>query len=68
MSGAEVARRALVHRPALPVLFVTGYAERVALEGVGDAEVVGKPFLNGELAEKVRSALARRAGGEVVVD
>ena len=27
MSGAEVARRAHMTRPALPILFVTGYAD-----------------------------------------
>ena len=32
MSGAEVARRVQTIRPALPVLFVTGYADRAALE------------------------------------
>ena len=44
MSGAEVARRAHMTRPALPILFVTGYADRAALEGVSNAQIIGKPF------------------------
>jgi len=57
MSGAELARR--VHRqyPSLPVLFVTGYAERDALGDVSDRQIVSKPYVGGELAEKVRLAL-----------
>jgi signal transduction histidine kinase len=57
MSGAELKRRVRVKRPGLPVLFVTGFADRGALGGVSEAEIVGKPFLDGELDEKVRRAL-----------
>src|SRR5262245_53598052 len=60
MSGAEVARRVQTTRPALPVLFVTGYADRAALEGVSETQIIGKPFLNQELHDKVRAALAAR--------
>jgi CheY-like chemotaxis protein len=66
MSGAEVARRVQTTRPALPILFVTGYADRAALEGVGEAQIIGKPFVDTELHDKVRTALARRAPGKVV--
>ncbi|HZD88972.1 MAG TPA: response regulator [Pseudolabrys sp.] len=67
MSGAELARRVRIIRPGLPILFVTGFAERGMLDGVGDAQIVGKPFLTSELADKVRLALAAgasRAGVE----
>src|SRR5262245_18570548 len=37
MSGAEVARREETTRPTLPILFVTGYADRAALDGVSQA-------------------------------
>ncbi|HXD45625.1 MAG TPA: response regulator [Pseudolabrys sp.] len=57
MSGAELARHLRAERPSLPVLFVTGFAEREALAGISDRYIVSKPFLNGELAEKVRLAL-----------
>jgi len=58
MSGAELARRVKARRPELPVLFVTGFAERSALAGVQDGHIIGKPFVTGELAEKVQQALA----------
>ena len=58
MSGAELARRIHERQDLLPVLFVTGYAERDALGGVSDGRIVRKPYLTGELAEKVRLALA----------
>ena len=62
MSGAEVARRVRAKRPALPILFITGFADRTALAGVSEAQIVGKPFAQDELAEKARLALLRGAG------
>jgi signal transduction histidine kinase len=59
MNGAEVARLARAVRPALPVLFVTGYADRAALVGINDTQIVGKPFANDELASKIKVALAQ---------
>jgi signal transduction histidine kinase len=66
MSGAEVARRVQAKRPALPILFITGFADRTALAGVSEAQIVGKPFLDDELAEKVRLALAGGGANNVV--
>lgn len=57
MSGAELARRVCNHFPDLPVLFVTGFAERDALAAISDRQIVSKPFVSGELAEKVQLAL-----------
>ena len=57
MSGAEVARRVKVKRPVIPILFVTGFADRAALAGVSEAHIIGKPFIGSELAEKVALAL-----------
>ena len=57
MSGAELARHVRSRLPDLPVLFVTGFAEREALTGIADRYVVSKPFVNGDLAEKVKLAL-----------
>jgi signal transduction histidine kinase/CheY-like chemotaxis protein len=59
MNGAELARRVRTLRPALPILFVTGFADRSALAGVNEAHIVGKPFVGSELVDKVRAALAR---------
>jgi signal transduction histidine kinase len=61
MSGAELAERLRIKRPALPTLFITGYADYTALNGVSDAQIVTKPFVTGALAEKVRRALASGA-------
>ncbi len=66
MNGAEVARQVQAKRPALPILFVTGYADRTALAGVSEAWIVGKPFADDELAIKVRDALTRPGARTVV--
>jgi CheY-like chemotaxis protein len=58
MSGADVARHAQSLRPALPTVFITGYADHRALGGVSESHIVGKPFQPHELAQKVRAALA----------
>jgi CheY-like chemotaxis protein/anti-sigma regulatory factor (Ser/Thr protein kinase) len=67
MSGAEVASRVRVKRPNLPILFVTGFADRAQLAGVSEAQIIGKPYLDSELADKVRVALsgARRPSNVV---
>jgi signal transduction histidine kinase/ActR/RegA family two-component response regulator len=66
MNGADVARQALARRPRLPVLFVTGFADRSAMAGVSEAHIIGKPFVEDELARKVRLALAQSASDNVV--
>jgi signal transduction histidine kinase/ActR/RegA family two-component response regulator len=66
MNGAEVSRLARLKRPAMPVLFVTGYADRAALSGVSEAHIIGKPFMDDELAHKIRSALLEGTGDNVV--
>ena len=57
MSGAEVARRVRTRYPSLPIVFVTGYADRAALNGIGGSRTIGKPFNVRELAETVAAAL-----------
>jgi PAS domain S-box-containing protein len=57
MNGVKVARKALAGRPDLPVLFITGYADLAALAEVGEDRIVQKPFVDDELAQKVREAL-----------
>jgi signal transduction histidine kinase len=66
MNGAEVARLAQAKRPKLPVLFVTGFADRTALAGISEAQIIGKPFMDDELARKVRLALAEGDSNNVV--
>ena len=67
MNGAEVARLAHARRPDLPVLFVTGFADRGALTGVDDTCIVGKPFMHGELADKLHRALGSGTAANVVM-
>lgn len=69
MNGIEVARQVQSKFPALPILFVTGYADKTALHEVGDAKIIKKPFVGDELATKVHAALASpalRPSGKVV--
>jgi PAS domain S-box-containing protein len=60
LSGRDLADRARTHRPGLPVLFMTGYAEnavrrdRFLAEGM---DMVLKPFQINDLLGKVRSML-----------
>jgi signal transduction histidine kinase len=57
MNGAEVAREVHARRPGLPVLFVTGYADTDALAAAGDDGILRKPFVEEDLAAKLRSVL-----------
>jgi signal transduction histidine kinase/CheY-like chemotaxis protein len=66
MNGAELARQVRNIRSTLPILFMTGFADRTAMAGVSDAYLVGKPFMDDELANKVRSALAGGEMGNVI--
>ncbi len=58
MNGAEVAREVQARRPGLPILFVTGYADIESLEAAGGSGIVRKPFVQEDLAAKLRSVLA----------
>ncbi len=66
MNGAELARLAHEQRPNLPVLFVTGFADRRALAGVDETSIIGKPFVGEELAERVRLALGYGGASKVI--
>jgi signal transduction histidine kinase len=57
MNGAEVAREVHARRPDLPVLFVTGYADTDALAAAGDDGILRKPFMEKDLAAKLRTVL-----------
>jgi hypothetical protein len=46
--------------------FVTGFADRSALGGISETQIVSKPFVNDELARKVRVALAGGVSAKVV--
>ena len=57
MNGSEVAREAHAKRPALPVLFITGYADFAAFKEVGEDHIIAKPFRDEDLLSKVQTAL-----------
>ena len=62
MGGAELARRLLILRPQMRVLFMSGYAgDDAALHdrALAGAELVAKPFTARTLAKRVRETLDR---------
>jgi PAS domain S-box-containing protein len=63
MNGRQVAEIGRRHRPRLPVLFMTGYAEKATVrsEFLGEGmHMVTKPFTMDTLAVQVRDILGRR--------
>ena len=68
MNGVEVAKQIHSRFPSLPILFITGYADKSALGEIGDARIIKKPFVTDELANKVRAALqiGPRSNGKIV--
>ncbi|MEY4641686.1 MAG: hypothetical protein RLZZ227_1680 [Pseudomonadota bacterium] len=64
MNGREFARQAKVLRPALKVLFTSGFTENVSVQPGGMDEgfnLLPKPYSIGELARKVRDTLDTQA-------
>ncbi len=64
LSGRELADTARTHRPALPVLFMTGYAENAVRRDrflAAGMDMVVKPFQIGDLLGKVRQMLDQAA-------
>jgi two-component system cell cycle sensor histidine kinase/response regulator CckA len=64
MNGIELAGRLTARHPGLPVLFVTGYTQALAVGlGVpgGTTDYLDKPFTAVTLSRQVRAALDRRA-------
>ncbi|MEZ1314782.1 response regulator [Pseudomonas fluorescens] len=55
MDGRELATQARAIRPALPVLFASGYAESIDVPA--DMHVIGKPFSIDQLRDKVTGIL-----------
>ena len=55
MDGRELANKARELRPALPILFASGYAEKIDVPA--DMHVIGKPFSIDQLRDKVKSII-----------
>jgi CheY-like chemotaxis protein len=58
MNGGEVARKARQQFPALPILFISGYADSEAIGAIPYARLLRKPILPQELEQAVSGALA----------
>ncbi|WWW35688.1 response regulator [Stenotrophomonas rhizophila] len=65
MSGWELAKRALQHKPALHVLFTSGYPRDIDASGtVGrNIAILPKPFTRSDLAGSIQLALQDEAAG-----
>ncbi len=66
MNGAELARRVQGKHPDLPVLFITGFADRSALGGISETQILRKPFRPDEIANRVRLAVSGNPPSNVV--
>ena len=63
MNGRQLAETARAHRPDLPILFVTGYAENAAIRSgfLGtNMSMITKPFSLDDLGQKIDEILARQ--------
>ena len=64
MNGAQLAEAMEAQRPGLPVLLMTGYAPEDLLErGVGNRDLLAKPFTPAVLVERVNRALSFQGQG-----
>jgi PAS domain S-box-containing protein len=63
MSGLELAREARMRLPALPIVFITGFADSTVLAGIRHEHILRKPFLEHDLDRKIRAALAHKHVG-----
>ncbi|QKX01119.1 response regulator [Wolbachia endosymbiont of Dipetalonema caudispina] len=61
VSGPEIVKKALIHRPNINVIFISGYAEDAFLKSddinIEDFHFLSKPFTLNELGNKVQSVL-----------
>lgn len=55
MDGKQLATKVRVLRPALPILFASGYAENIDVPA--GMQVIAKPFSIDQLRDKVKSML-----------
>ncbi|NVO14858.1 MAG: response regulator [Rhodoplanes sp.] len=65
MSGLDLAREARMRRPALPIVFITGYADSTVLAGVRHEHILRKPFLDVDLDRRIRATLANTRAGSL---
>ena len=63
MNGAELARKARQLVPQLPIIFISGYADTLALDAISGAVVLRKPFELDELDKMVRELASMNQPG-----
>ncbi len=63
MNGLMFAEELKSRHPSLPVLLTTGYNDELAFEGThpGSMDVIGKPYRQSEMLNRVQAALRRGA-------
>ena len=62
INGLVLAERLRERMPAMPVILSTGYSDEMAQDGPGGGfEVLGKPYRQSELIDRVQAALRRGA-------
>lgn len=63
VSGPEIVKEALIHRPNIKVIFISGYAEDAFLKSdeinIEDFHFLPKPFTLNELGNKVHNVLCK---------
>lgn len=59
VNGIELARQAQRLNPSLRILLTSGYVGESALEEVHNFEVIGKPYRNSDLAERLRAVIGQ---------
>jgi PAS domain S-box-containing protein len=57
MTGVELADAIRTRRPGLPVIVVTGYGNREALQHFSEARILQKPCSEGDLMQRIAAAL-----------
>ena len=70
MNGRQLAETARAHRPCLPILFVTGYAENAAIRSdfLGtNMSMITKPFSLDDLGQKIDEILARQRVADAIL-
>ncbi len=64
MDGNELAARLRRERPAMPVIFMSGYTDVADPSIASPVQFMRKPFSTGQLREMVRRALRGRTGSD----
>jgi DNA-binding NarL/FixJ family response regulator len=62
LSGEDIAREVVARAPGIPVILLTGWADRLKAEATslaGVTQILGKPVTIERLAEALRTVLPR---------